>query len=47
MLTEKKVTASTTIKVKKETDDVSDKSRRIVYNFDENGFPIWEERPIP
>ena len=37
----------TTIQVKKEGDQPAVTTKKMAYDFDERGFPIWEERPIP
>ena len=37
----------TASEVKKEVDQAQATTQRIAYDFDEEGFPIWEERPIP
>ena len=37
----------TASEVKKEGDQAQVTTQRMVYDFDEEGFPIWEERPIP
>ena len=37
----------TAIEVKKEGDQAPVTTKRMAYDFDEEGFPIWEERPIP
>ena len=37
----------TTIEVKKEGDQAPATTKRMAYDFDDKGFPIWEERPIP
>ena len=42
-----KMKTTTPIQVKKEEDPAPATTKRMAYDFDDDGFPIWEERPMP